>query len=184
MNKFIHSPCNLLTLIKGYGNFQKHNIYLFEGEKPLGCCILSLTRVPVPFLILPRVLISKCWLMDKRGSATCLFFVHEAHLVWNRLQEWSLGSTAIYVLSFWGSVKGPEYSLPLVVYSPNLLIFHDFLFDPIHTLSEWKIVFWSNLRHLKFYSHKIFFAKRVSSNETSLYLSTDLLWNSQLMGGV
>lgn len=84
MNKFTISPCNLLTLIKGYGNFQKHDIYLFEGEKPLGCCILSLTRVPVPFLILPRVLISKCWLMDrtKIKEEVPLVFSLSVRLTW------------------------------------------------------------------------------------------------------
>lgn len=65
MNKLTDSPCNLLTLIKGYGNFQRHDIYLFEGEKPRGCCVFSLTRVPVPFLIPPSVLISKRWLTDR-----------------------------------------------------------------------------------------------------------------------
>lgn len=55
-----------------------------DREKPLGCCVLSLTRVPVPFLILPRVLISKCWLMDrtKIKEEVPLVFSLSVRLTW------------------------------------------------------------------------------------------------------
>lgn len=102
MNKFTISPCNLLTLIKGYGNFQKHDIYLFEGEKPLGCCVLSLTRVPVPFLILPRVLISKCWLLDrtKIKEEVPLVFSLSVRLTWfgtdSRNDRWAAQLSMYY----------------------------------------------------------------------------------------